>query len=189
MIKEKIIFWPLLAIFLSIVIFGFFSQGRKKEATEELLQDIELATKKVKAQKKDFFKDSWNLESVMALDTIDGYRLLLQRSPFFRLRPEVEHKEVELIPLKEEPKEPLFKYKGKVMMGKKVMVVIEDQGTGKSFFVKKGEMIGDFVVLRIIDDKEVALKKKGGEEVVLKMIKEAKVDEKDDEKDDEVRKD
>ncbi|MBU4201665.1 MAG: hypothetical protein KKB85_00760, partial [Candidatus Altiarchaeota archaeon] len=77
---------------------------------------------------------------------------------------------VEVIPLKEEPKGPIFKYKGRVMMGSTVMVIIEDHGTGKSTFVKEGDMVGDFMVLRI-DDKEVALKKRGGEEVILSTVK------------------
>jgi len=50
--KEKIIFWPLLGIAMAIFIFGFASQGKKKEALGELLQDIELATKKSKARRK-----------------------------------------------------------------------------------------------------------------------------------------
>ncbi|MBU1006538.1 MAG: hypothetical protein KKH08_02960, partial [Candidatus Omnitrophica bacterium] len=54
--------------------------------------------------------------------------------------------------------------------GQKVMVVIEDVGTGKSFFAQEGDMAGDFLVLRI-DDKEVTLKKKGGEEIVLGVYK------------------
>ena len=47
MIKEKMIFWPLLAVFIGVLIFGFASQGEKREAKDELLQDIELAAKKV----------------------------------------------------------------------------------------------------------------------------------------------
>ena len=32
MIKEKAVFWPLAAIFIGMLIFGFLSQGKKKEA-------------------------------------------------------------------------------------------------------------------------------------------------------------
>ena len=169
MLKEKMIFWPLLAVFLGILIFGLLSQGKKKEATEELLQDIELATKKTRAKMK-AEKDRWNFDIIKAVDTLDGYSHLLKRSPFFRVRSEAKVKKVEVVPLKEEPKEPILKYKGRVMLGSKVIVVIEDQGTGKSFFVKEGDMVGDFLVLRI-DQKEVVLKKKGGEEVVLSAVK------------------
>lgn len=169
MIKEKIIFWPLLAIFIGILIFGFLSQGKKKEATKDLLQDIELATKKNKSKTKTQ-KDKWDFAAIKAADTKDGYSFLLKRSPFFRLSDESKVKKPEPIPVKEEPRKAVLKYKGRVMMGEKVMVVIEDEGTGKSFFVREGDMVGDFKVLRI-DEKEVALKKKGGEEVVLSAVK------------------
>lgn len=172
MIKEKIIFWPLLVVFIGVLIFGFTSQGKKKEAKDELLQDIELATKKSMAKKK-ALKDRWNFDKIKTEDTLDVYGLLLERSPFFRVRSKEKVKKVEVIPLKEEPKEPLFKYKGRVTMGSTVKVIIEDHGTGKSFFVQEGDMIGDFLVLRV-DEKEVALKKKGGEEIVLSAVKKEK---------------
>jgi hypothetical protein len=57
------------------------------------------------------------------------------------------------------------------MMGSKVMVIIEDQGTGKSSFVREGDMIGDFLVSGIDEDR-VVLKKKDGEEVILNVVKE-----------------
>lgn len=170
--KEKIIFWPLLAVFIGILIFGSLSQERKKEATKDLLQDIELATKKSKA-KIGAQKDKRDFESVKVADTTEGYSVLLKRSPFFRVSAEPKVKNIEAIPVKEEPKKPVLKYKGRIMMGEKVKVVIQDEGTGKSFFVQEGDMVGDFLVLRI-DEKEVALKKKGGEEVVLRAVKEEK---------------
>lgn len=173
------IFLPLLAIFIGISLFGFLSQGARKEAKDELLRDIEQATKKSAVEKKAFLKDRWNFDSLTAVDTIDGYRFLLERSPFFRVVTEQKLKTKEAITLKEEPKKPLFKYKGRVMMGSKVMVIIEDQGTGKSSFVQEGDMVGDFLVLRV-DEKEVALKKKGGEEIVLSAVKkEVKKEEKE----------
>jgi len=103
----------------------------------------------------------------------DAYSLLLKRSPFFRIRSEEKVKKVEVISIKEKPKEPLFRYKGRVTMGSTVKVIIEDHGTGKSFFVQEGDRVGDFLVLRV-DDKEVALKKKGGEEIVLSAVKKEK---------------
>ncbi len=173
MLKEKMVFWPLFAIFIGILIFGLASQGKKKDATEELLKDMEHATKKTLAKKKQD-KEKWNFDEAKARDVLDSYRLLLKRSPFFKVMPEAKVKEkVEVIPIKEEPEKPLFKYKGRVMMGSEVMVIIEDLGTGKSSFVKEGDMIGDFLVLRI-GDKEVTLKKKGGEEIILSVIKKKK---------------
>ncbi|MBU4312843.1 MAG: hypothetical protein KJ706_09025 [Candidatus Omnitrophica bacterium] len=185
--KEKIIFWPLLAIAIGVFIFGFISQGKKKEALDGLLKDIELATKKSKAKKKALIKDKWDFEDVKVKEEMSAYDLLLKRSPFFKVVPEGKVKSVEPIVVeKEEPMEPLFKYKGRVMMGEKVMVVIEDQGTGKSYFAKEGDTIGDFLVSSI-DDKEVVLHKKGGDEIVLSVAKKKQEEqgkEKDEETDD-----
>ncbi len=169
--KERIIFWPLLAIAIGIFIFGFISQGKKKEALDGLLKDIESATKKSKAKKKALIKDKWDFEDVKVKDSMSAYELLLKRSPFFKVVPEGGIKKIEPIVVeKEKPREPMFKYKGRVMMGEKVMVVIEDQGTGKSYFAKEGDTIGDFLVSSI-DDKEVVLHKKGGDEIVLSVAK------------------
>lgn len=170
MIKEKIIFWPLLAVFIGILIFGSFSQGRKKEANEELLQDIEVATKKIKAKMK-VTKDTRDLGLIKTVDALSGYGLLLKRSPFFRIPDETAVKEVEVVSLKEEPKKPELKYKGRIKMGAKVLVVIEEQGTGKSYFVEEGDMVGDFLV-SLIDDRQVVFKKKGGEEIILSAVEE-----------------
>lgn len=170
MIKEKIIFWPLVAVFIGVLIFGFLSQGKKKEATQELMQEIELATKKSRAKKKAQLKDMWDFDIIKTQDAASTYEALLERSPFFRVRHEPLVKVVEPLPVKEEKKEPILKYKGKVVMGEKIMVVIEDQGIGKSHFVEAGDKVGDFKVLRI-GEKEVALQKQGGEEIILKAKK------------------
>ena len=169
MIKEKVIFLPLLAIFTGILLFGFSSKGKREVATEELLQDIELAIKKSKAKAKDF-KDKWDLDKIEAADSVDRYGPISKRSPFFREASKKIVKKVEPILVKEEPKEPLFSYKGRVTMGAKVMVIIEDHGTGKSFFAQEGDMVGDFLVSRV-EEKEVVLRKEGEEEIVLKAVK------------------
>ncbi|MDP8230338.1 MAG: hypothetical protein P9L93_04455 [Candidatus Gorgyraea atricola] len=172
-IKEKIIFLLLLVVSIVILIFGFGSQGKKKEATRELMKDIELATKKSKAKKKAELKDRWDFSAIKAFDKLTAYNVLLKRSPFFKVMTEGGVKKAEPIAVKVEKKEPIFKYKGKVTMGSKIMVVIEDQGTGKSFFAKEGDMVGDFLVSSI-DEKEVVLKKRGGEELVLSAAKKEK---------------
>lgn len=168
-IKEKIIFWLLVTGFMAVVIFGLTSQGNKKLALEELTRDIEMATKKSKARMKGE-RDKWDFTKIKAIGGIEGYKLLLKRSPFFRVKPEDKAKKAEPIPIKEPPKKTILKYKGRVMMGAKVMVIIEDQGTGKSSFVQEGDMIGDFLVLSI-DENKVVFKKKGGEELILSAVK------------------
>jgi hypothetical protein len=169
MIREKMIFWPLAAVFTGILILGFTSQGNKKSAVEELMRDIELATKKSKARIKEDM-NKLDFAKIKGIDDIGDYKLLLKRSPFFRVRPEEKAKKTEPIPVKEPPKKAILKYKGKVVMGSKVMVIIEDQGTGKSSFAQEGDMIGDFLVSGI-DEARVVLKKKDGEEVILNVVK------------------
>ena len=171
MIKEKLIFCPLLVVLIGILAFGLISHGDKKKRDLSLSKDIELATKKM-AVKKKTPKDMWGFDKIMAIDTIDGYSTLLERSPFFRIKKEGESTQnLEPIVIKEEPKEPLLKYKGRVIIGDRLMVIIEDRGTGKSSFVEEGDMVAGFLVLRI-DDTGVTLRKKSGEEIVLKASKE-----------------
>ena len=74
---------------------------------------------------------------------------------------------------KEEPAKPMFVYKGRMMLGARVIVIIEDQNTGKSFSVKEGDMAGDYTVLSI-GEKEIRLKKKDGEEITIATLKEEK---------------
>ena len=172
MIKERLIFWPLLTVFIAILAFGFFSQGTKKKAAKELLQEIQFATKKSMA-KKESTKKTWDMSKIKTLDMVDGYEAILKRNPFFRIVTEKKVKKVEVIPLEKKPKKPLFKYKGRVMMGSKVMVIIEDEGTGKSSFLQEGETVGDFKVVHI-DEQEVTLRQSDGKEIVLKSSKEEK---------------
>ena len=168
--KEKIVFWPLAAVFIGMLVFGFVAQEKKEEATKDLLKDIELATKKSRAKKK-AIKDKIDLDTIRLEDTLENYKLLVKRSPFFRLsedKPKVQ--KVEVVPVKKKPKKAALKYKGSVKMGSRVMVVIEDQGTGKSFFVKEGDTVADFLVVTI-DEKEVTLTKEGGEKIILSAVK------------------
>ena len=168
-IKEKLFFWVLLAVFIAILIIGFISQGKRKERENLLLEDIEIAAEKAIGKKK-AFEDTLDLDSIRSVDSMAGYKTLLKRDLFFRVGSELKTKKTEAIPVREEPRKLLFRYKGKVMIGTQVMVIIEDEGTGKSFFVKVGDTIASFAVMRV-DDKEVVLKNKDGEEIVLSVVK------------------
>jgi hypothetical protein len=78
-----------------------------------------------------------------------------------------------VVPLKEEePKKPVFDYKGRRRLGNKVIVIIEDQNTGKSFSVKEGDTTDGFTVLSI-GEKEITLRKKDGEEISIPTVKDA----------------
>ncbi len=98
----------------------------------------------------------------------------MERSIFFKPVSEVKDEgNRDIIPLKEEePAKPMFVYKGRMMLGARVIVIIEDQNTGKSFSVKEGDMAGDCAVLSI-GEKEIRLKKKDGEEIAISTVKEA----------------
>ncbi|MDP6685814.1 MAG: hypothetical protein QGI05_02555, partial [Candidatus Omnitrophota bacterium] len=72
MVKEKIIFIALVPMFIGVVIFGFVSQGFREEAARELLEEIDLATRKSRA-KVNAAKDRWDFDRVKGVDTIDGY--------------------------------------------------------------------------------------------------------------------
>jgi len=173
-IKEKTIFLALLPVLIATLIIGMKTQEAKKKTTGDFLKDIESMTEKAKAKKK-AAKDNWNIEGLMKPETMDDYPVLAERDIFSRPVSEIkEETGGDIIPFKkEEPKKPLFIYKGRMTLGARVIVIIEDQNTGKSFSVKEGDSAGEFVVVSI-GDKEILLRKNSGEEVVVSTIKEEK---------------
>lgn len=176
LMKEKIIFWPLFGILICIFIIGFYLQGNRKAATDEFLKDIETATEKARLKKKKATKDTLDFSKLKTSEVIEGDASLIQRGLFLKPFSEERAKKTEEVislPKQEEVKKPIFVYKGRMMVGTKVMVIIEDQGTGKSFSVREGDMAGDFLVLGI-DEKEVRLKNKEGEELILSTAKKEK---------------
>jgi len=182
-IKEKIIFWLLSPVLIVILMLGFYSKEKKKESADEFLKEMEAVTEKARLKKKQSRELKLDIDAVKKQAATDDYAGLLERSIFFR--PESEVKNVikeEVIAVKEEkPKKPVFIYKGRMMVGTAVIVIIEDQNTGKSFSVKEGDMVGNFLVTSI-DDKEVRLKKKDGEEIMLSTVKEERKEDKKEEK-------
>ncbi len=169
MVKEKIIFWPLLGLLTGVLAFGVFSRGDTKKATEELSREIDKAME-MNASESKRAKILWDVENLKDKDMTSNYKEITERGPFFRIVSEIKPVKKEAVPVKKVEKKPLFKYKGRVMMGEKVMVIIENQGTGKSSFVKEGDVIGDFLIMSITEQ-EVMLRKKGGEEIVLRAEK------------------
>ena len=180
-IKEKLIFFILAPVLAAVILIGFNLQEKKKESAGDFLKDIESVTEKARAKKK-AAKDNWDVDGLKKQDTAEDYTSLAERSIFFRPVSEVttENKE-DIIPLKEEePPKPVFVYKGRMMFGAKVIVIIQDQNTGKSFSVKEGDLAGDYTVMSV-DDKEIRLKKKDGEEIAISTVKEEKKEEKKEE--------
>lgn len=177
-IKEKLIFWLLVPVLVATIGIGFNAQEKKKQLSDEFLKDMESMTEKAKSKKK-VAKDSWDIEGLKRQETSKDYPALMERSIFFRPVSEVKDEgNRDIVPLKEEePIKPMFVYKGRMMLGARVIVIIEDQNTGKSFSVKEGDMAGDYTVLSI-DENEIRLKKKDGEEIAISTLKEEKKEEK-----------
>lgn len=180
-IKEKVIFFILAPVLAVVIVIGFNLQEKKKESAGDFLKDIESVTEKARAKKK-AAKDSWDMDGLKKQDTVEDYAALAERNIFFRPVSETttENRE-DIVPLKEaEPPKPVFVYKGRMMLGAKVIVIMQDQNTGKSFSVKEGDLAGDYTVMSI-DDKEVRLKKKDEEEIIISTVKEEKKEEKKEE--------
>lgn len=171
-IREKLIFWFLLSVLIAAIAIGIHVQEKKRQSSDEFLKDIESVTEKAKAKKKTV-KDIWDTEGLNKKESLEDYSALVERDIFFRLVSKVkDENKADIIPLKEEePEKPVFVYKGRMMLGAKIIVIVEDQNTGKSFSVKEGDAAGDFTVLSI-DEKEIRLKKKDGEEIAISTIKE-----------------
>ena len=175
-IKEKIIFFVLVPALVATMALGINAQGKKRQSSHEFLKDIESVTEKAKAKKKTA-KDNWDIEGLKKQEALEDYQVLTERSIFFRPASEARVKNKEdVVPLKEEePKKKKIVYKGRMMLGNKVIVIIEDQNTGKSFSVKEGDTTDGFTVLSI-GEKEIMLKKKDGEEISVSTVKEEKKD-------------
>lgn len=172
--REKFIFWILLPVLAAVIIIGIDIQKKKRQSSEEFLKDIGTVAEKVKTKKKTA-EDSWDIEGLKKKDTLEDYPALMERSIFFRPVSEArEESGKEIISLKEEePAKPVFVYKGRMMLGAKVIVIIEDKNTGKSFSVKEGDVTAGFTVLSI-GEKEIRLRKNDGEEVLIPTVKEEK---------------
>mgnify|MGYP001592037145 CR=1 FL=1 len=178
-IKDKIIFLALLPVLIGTLVIGMKTQEAKKKSTGDFLKDIESVTEKAKAKKKTV-KDSWDIDGLKKQETMEDYPALEERDIFSRPVSEVkEGPKGDIIPLREEePKKPLFVYKGRMTLGARVIVIIEDQNTGKSFSVKEGDSAGEFAVVSI-GGKEILLRKNSGEEIVISTVKEEKKEEKE----------
>lgn len=172
-IREKLIFWLLLPVLTAIIIIGINVQEKKKLASDEFLKDIESVTEKAKAKKK-IAADDWDLNGLKKQETPEDYSSLTERGIFSKPVSEtINEKKEDVVPLKEEePKKPVFVYKGRMTLGDRIIVIIEDENTGKSFSVKEGDTTDNFIVLSI-DEKEIRLKKKDGEEIAVSTVKEA----------------
>lgn len=174
MLKEKLIFWIVLVISLLGVGFGIANWANKKDLAGDFVKDLESAQAKPKKILR--LLAQYDLEKLKETTDPKLYEGLIKKSPFFRTPSEEMPKrvveEVRQV-VEEKPKKILFKYKGRVQLGQRETVIIEDAVTGKSYFVTSGDKIGDYKVFQIDQDK-IILKKEGTEDIVLEAKGEAK---------------
>jgi len=173
-IRGKLISGLLLLLLIATIVIGINAQEKKKKTSDEFLKDIESMAETAKAKKK-ITADSWDMEGLKKLETPEDNSFLAERGIFSKPVSEVkdEKKEGIVFLKEEEPKKPKFVYKGRMTLGDRIIVIIEDENMGKSFSVKEGDSAGDFTVLSI-DKKEIRLRKKDGEEIAVSMVKEQK---------------
>jgi hypothetical protein len=175
--KEKAIFWILLPVLTAVIAIGLNVKEKKNKASDEFLKDIESVTEKAKAKKK-ITADNWDMKGLKERETSEDNSFLMERGIFSKPVSKVkEEKKEDTALLKEkEPKKPKFVYKGRMTLGDRIIVILEDENTGKSFTVKEGDTTDSFTVLSI-SEKEILLKKKDGEEIAVSAVKEEKKEE------------
>ena len=165
--KEKYIFFILLIIAIVILLGSSVGKGAKGELSARE-QAIEQKLQRA-AQRQLIRPGKISIEKIENLVVFSYYEPLLERSPFFRVKPgrTTEGKLIpEVVPAVEEMT-PLFLYKGKIVAEDRLVIIIEQTRSGETFMVSQGESIDGYKVLDITDT-EVILSKIGEEDIVLK---------------------
>ena len=156
---RKVIFWIFLFA-LGLAVVGRLSMRGNRLKRENPIQP----NKKLEEIRANEEKIKLDLSELHR--TIPFPPFLLKRSLFFRVRvpiPQVapggpEKKEEILIPTSEVKKVEPFSYKGKGKIKGRAVVFIEDNYTGKVYFVGKGDMVGDYKILDITEEEVVLCK-------------------------------
>jgi len=167
-VREKYIFFTLLII--AVVLLIGASLG--KEGKSEISPKERALGKKLKqaAKKEIVLPERIDIDKVQDLVAFSIYEGMLKRSPFFKVVPKQAkptQAKPEVVPV--ENSTPRFLYKGKISVGGRLVVIIEQTRSGETFMVSKGESLDGYKVLDIMDT-EVILSKKGEENVVIKTI-------------------
>jgi len=166
--KEKYIFFTLLIVALVMLIGSGIGKGAKAEigAQEKAL---EKRLKQV-GQRQLTLPEKIDLDKLQNLIAFSYYEGMWKRSPFLKVQPKrAQAAKAESVLLPVEEKTPVFVYKGKIVTGKRLVVIIEQTRLGETFMVSTGENIDGYKVLDITDT-EVILSKKGTEDIILKTI-------------------
>ena len=163
-VKEKLIFLALLSILILVGVFWVLSPPRKVVVQQEVvLPEGPSRHPEVEMVKLDIAK----LETIKPLA---DYKSILTRSPFFKFvppPPEVAPgMEMEGVPVPKKREQ--FVYKGRVVIGEDVKVIIEEVESGEVYFVGKGDKVSDYM-LSEVSEKEVVLRASDGREIKLKL--------------------
>lgn len=164
--KEKYIFFTLLLIALLVLI----GSGAGKKTKGEISAEEKALERKLEraAQEKFVLSQKINIDRVQNLVAFSHYERMLKRSPFFKVQPKqarAARAKAPLVPVEEQT--PQFVYKGKIVVGNRLVVIIEQTRSGETLMASKGERIDGYILLDITDT-EVILSKKGEENIVLK---------------------
>lgn len=166
--REKYIFFTLCTIALVLLIGA--SVGKKTE--NEIGPKERALDKKTKrlSAKKIALPEKIDIEKVQDLIAFSSYEGMLKRSPFSKVKlkqPKPTQAKRAVLPVEEST--PEFLYKGKIVAGNRLVVIIEETRTGRVSMVSKGDTVDGYKVLDILDT-EVILSKKGEENIVLQTI-------------------
>lgn len=166
--KEKYIFFILLIVALGLLMSTKIGRVTKGTVSSE---ELAIESKLKRAAKRQLTApEKIDIERIQNLVGFTSYEALVKRSPFFKAQPKqtkVAERKVEVLPVEE--KTPKFLYKGKIVAGNRLVVIIEQPRSGEVFMVSKGESLDGYKVLDIADT-EVILSKTGEENIVLKTI-------------------
>lgn len=165
-VKEKLVFWTLLGILILVGVFWVVSPPRKVVVQQEVvLPEGPSRHPEVEMVKLDIAK----LETIRPLA---DYKSILTRSLFFKFvppPPEVApgmEMEVEGVPVPKKREQ--FVYKGKVVIGEDVKVIIEEVESGEVYFVGKGDKVSDYKLFEV-SEKEIVLLASDGREIKLRL--------------------
>ncbi len=166
--KEKYIFFTLLIVAAGMLLSS--AAGRKSKG-EISAEERVLENKLRQAQKRQFaLPPEINIDRIQNLVAFSYYEGMLRRSPFFQAQPRegTAGAASSAVALLEETA-PKFIYKGKMVLGERLVVLIEQTRLDEVVMVSQGDNIAGYKVLDITDT-EVILSKEGEEDIVLNTV-------------------
>lgn len=158
-IKEKIAFWGLFVLFVSIFSIGLLNYYSRHIDTDEWFA----ITGRDRAREglKELIPPSGpGLDSILREIPESEYAALLERNIFFRYvsQAKKEGEATQKETGRREEKEVAFLFKGKMVVNNRVVVILEESASKKTHLVGKGDVIGGYRVIDVKDDEVVISK-------------------------------